>query len=99
MPGPPSIPAKPGYHARCPFHSNIDPMALLEDVVARQADGARFVISYAQLGMTLEAFDAMVQPWLTQGGPGFTVASVPHRKCVDGAFFIDRVTVLRLPGR
>ena len=70
-------------------------MAKLEEVVARQADGARFVISNTLLNMTLKAFDTFVQPWLEEGGPGFTLAAVPHRKCIDGEFFIDRITVQR----
>jgi hypothetical protein len=70
-------------------------MAKLEEVVARQADGARFVISNTLLNMTVEAFDTFVQPWLEEGGPGFTLAAVPHRKCIDGEFFIDRITVQR----
>ncbi len=70
-------------------------MAKLEEVVTRQADGARFVISNTLLNMTVEAFDTFVQPWLEEGGPGFTLAAVPHRKCIDGEFFIDRITVQR----
>lgn len=70
-------------------------MATLEEVVNRQAPGARFVLSASQLGMTVEAFDEFVQPWLEDDGPGFTLAAVPHRKCIDGAFFIDRITVTR----
>lgn len=70
-------------------------MATLEDVVKRQAEGARFVISAALLGLSVEAFDTLVQPWLQDGGPGFALAAVPHRKCIDGEFFIDRITVRR----
>ena len=70
-------------------------MAKLDDVVQRQAEGARFVISAQLLGMTVEAFDVLAQTW-SAGGPGFALAAVPHRKCIDGEFFIDRVTVVRL---
>ncbi|MBC7414915.1 MAG: hypothetical protein H7327_08285 [Herminiimonas sp.] len=70
-------------------------MATLEEVVKRQREGADFVISAAMLGMTSEAFDALVQPWLQAGGPGFAMTRVPHRKCIDGVFFIDRITVRR----
>ncbi|GAC1407105.1 MAG: hypothetical protein NVSMB6_04290 [Burkholderiaceae bacterium] len=71
------------------------PMATLEQVVQRQAVGARFVISATLLGMPIEAFDMLVQTWLDGRGPGFTMAAVPHRKYVDGKFFIDRITVTR----
>ena len=71
-------------------------MATLENIVARQAAGSRFVISAAQLGLSVIAFDALVQEWLEHGAPGFEMAAVPHRKCIDGAFFVDRVTVRRL---
>lgn len=70
-------------------------MATLEQVVQRQADGARFVISATLLGMPVEAFDTLVQPWLDGSGPGFTLVAVPHRTYVDGEFFIDRITVAR----
>lgn len=71
-------------------------MAILEQIVARQSAGSRFVISAVQLGLSVAAFDALVQRWLEDGAPGFEMAAVPHRKCIDGEFFIDRVTVRRL---
>lgn len=71
-------------------------MAILEQIVARQAEGSRFVLSAAQLGLSITAFDALVQQWLDDGAPGFEMAAVPHRKCIDGEFFIDRVTVRKL---
>ena len=70
-------------------------MPSIEQVVQRQAIGGRFVISSTLLGMSVEAFDNFVQPWLTQAGPGFELAGVPHRKCIDGEFYIDRITVCR----
>ena len=70
-------------------------MATLEEVVKRQREGADFVISAAMLGLTTQAFDVLVQPWLKTGGPGFAMTRVPHRKCIDGEFFIDRITVRR----
>lgn len=70
-------------------------MATLEEIVHRQREGANFVISAAMLGLTTQAFDALVQPWLKVGGPGFAAIKVPHRKCIDGEFFVDRITVCR----
>ena len=70
-------------------------MANLEQIVERQAAGSRFVISAAQLGLSVMAFDELVQGWLAHGAPGFEMAAVPHRKCIDGEFFVDRVTVRR----
>ena len=70
-------------------------MPSIAQVVQRQAIGGRFVISATLLGMSVEAFDSFVQPWLTEPGPGFALAGVPHRKCIDGAFYIDRITVCR----
>lgn len=85
------------YHAAFPApakHSAT--MATLEDIVNRQRDGANFVISAAMLGLTTQAFDVLVQPWLKDGGPGFAMTKVPHRKCIDGEFFVDRITVRRI---
>lgn len=70
-------------------------MATLEDIVKRQKDGANFVISAAMLGLTTQAFDVLVQPWLNGAGPGFVMTRVPHRKCIDNEFFVDRITVRR----
>lgn len=70
-------------------------MPTLDHVVQRQAVGARFVLSATLLGMEVQAFDQYVQPWLTQAGPGFEIVGVPHRRCIDGEFYIDRITVRR----
>ncbi|SFB28252.1 hypothetical protein SAMN04515620_1352 [Collimonas sp. OK607] len=69
----------------------------IEEVLARQKEGAQFVLSAPLLGLELEDFDTVAKIWVAEGGPGFKVAGVPHRKCVDGDFFIDRVTVVKLP--
>ncbi|MFC5473435.1 hypothetical protein [Paraherbaspirillum soli] len=71
-------------------------MAKIEDVVKRQKDGASFVLSAPMLGLDLEDFDTVAKIWVREGGPGFKVAGVPHRKCVDGEFLIDRVTVVKV---
>ena len=72
-------------------------MAKIEDVVARQKDGARFVITAPMLGLTAPQFDVLANEWIEQGGAGFQVAGVPHRTCIDGEFFINRVTVVKSP--
>jgi len=71
-------------------------MALIEDIVNKQKDGAQFVISAQMLRLDPEEFDTLVQMWLEDGGLGFELTGVPHRKCVDGEFFIDRITVTRV---
>lgn len=71
-------------------------MALLEDIVNKQKDGAQFVISAQMLHLDPEEFDTLVHMWLEDGGLGFELSGVPHRKCVDGEFFIDRITVRRV---
>lgn len=71
-------------------------MALIEDIVNKQKDGAQFVISSQMLRLDPEEFDTLVQMWLEDGGLGFELTGVPHRKCVDGEFFIDRITVTRV---
>ena len=77
------------------IEQGIPTMATLEEIVNRQREGANFVISAAMLGLTTQAFDVLVQPWLKAGGPGFAMTKVPHRKCIDGEFFVDRITVRR----
>ena len=71
-------------------------MALIEDIVNKQKDGAQFVISAQMLRLDPEEFDTLVQMWLEDGGLGFELSGVPHRKCIDGEFFIDRITVTRV---
>lgn len=71
-------------------------MALIEDIVNKQKDGAQFVISAQMLRLDPEEFDTLVQMWLEDGYLGFELTGVPHRKCVDGEFFIDRITVTRV---
>lgn len=70
-------------------------MAKLDDIVSRQKEGAKFVITAAMLRLTTQDFDSMAQVWIENGGPGFQMAGVPFRKCIDGEFFIDRVTVIK----
>ncbi|AMP16273.1 hypothetical protein CPter291_4040 [Collimonas pratensis] len=55
------------------------------------------MLSAAMLGLEVEEFDTVARIWVAEGGPGFKVAGVPHRKCIDGEFFIDRVTVTKTP--
>ncbi|AIY42928.1 hypothetical protein LT85_3770 [Collimonas arenae] len=69
----------------------------IEEVLQRQKEGAQFVLSAPLLGLDVEDFDTVAKIWVTDGGPGFTVVGVPHRKCIDGEFFIDRVTATKLP--
>lgn len=71
-------------------------MAKIEDIVNKQKPGAKFVISATMLGLDVEDFDTVASLWVKDGGHGFKVAGVPHRKCIDGEFFIDRLTVIRL---
>jgi hypothetical protein len=70
-------------------------MARIEDVVNRQKEGAQFVLSGAMMGLAPDEFDIVARVWLDGGGNGFRVVGVPHRRCVDGNFFIDRVTVIK----
>ncbi|MGZ3238218.1 MAG: hypothetical protein ACXWIN_00455 [Burkholderiaceae bacterium] len=70
-------------------------MAKLEDIVNKQKDGAKFVITSAMLRLTTTEFDSLAQIWIKNGGPGFTMSGVPFRKCIDGEFLIDRVTVIK----
>ena len=70
-------------------------MAALDDFVRKQKAGARFVISAQMLRMEPEAFDALAQHWLDDGGPGFNVVGVPFRMVVEGEFLITRLTVIR----
>ncbi len=71
-------------------------MTILDDFVARQKEGARFVISAQMLRMASQEFDALAQIWVEEGGPGFDVIGMPHRVVVDGDFFISRVTVVKI---
>jgi hypothetical protein len=73
-------------------------MARLEDIVNKQKDGAKFVLTSAMLRMTTAEFDLLAQTWVESGGPGFQLSGVPFRKCIDGQFFIDRITVIKTSG-
>jgi hypothetical protein len=70
-------------------------MAGMEDIVNRQKEGARFVLSGAMLHLAPDEFDIVARLWISDGGNGFRVDGVPHRRCIDGEFFIDRVTVVK----
>lgn len=70
-------------------------MSKIEEIVARQKTGAQFVISAQMLRMAPEEFDQLAQTWVANGGPGFELAGVPHRRCIDNEFFIDRITVVK----
>jgi hypothetical protein len=70
-------------------------MAKIDEVVLRQKEGARFVITAPMLGLNEQQFDALASTWVEEGGPGFDVAGVPHRTCIDGEFFINRITVVK----
>lgn len=71
-------------------------MALVEDIVKKQKDGARFVISAQALRLGPEEFETLVKMWMEDENRGFELAAVPHRACVDGEFYIDRITVTRV---
>lgn len=70
-------------------------MASIEEVVLRQKEGAKFVLSGAMMGLDPEEFDIVARVWVSKGGSGFRVVGVPHRRCIDGVFYIDRVTVIK----
>ncbi len=70
-------------------------MAKIDEVVLRQKEGARFVITAPMLGLNEQQFDVLASGWVEEGGPGFEVAGVPHRTCIDGEFFINRITVVK----
>jgi hypothetical protein len=71
-------------------------MALVEDIINKQKDGAQFVISAQMLRLDPEEFETLVKMWMEDDNRGFELAAVPHRACVDGEFFIDRITVTRV---
>lgn len=71
-------------------------MTKLEDIVNKQKEGAKFVITSAMLRLTTTEFDSLAQNWIKNGGPGFKMCGVPFRKCIDGEFFIDRLTVVKM---
>ena len=71
-------------------------MARIEDVVNRQKEGAQVVLSGAMMGLPPDEFDIVAKLWLKSGGGnGFRTVGVPHRRCIDGEFYIDRVTVIK----
>ncbi|MFJ2987788.1 hypothetical protein ACIPF8_07965 [Collimonas sp. NPDC087041] len=71
----------------------------VQEVLDRQKEGAQFVLSAPMLGLEVEEFDTVAKIWVKEGGPGFQAAGVPHRKCIDGEFFIDRITVVKTATR
>lgn len=71
-------------------------MSKIEEVVSRQKEGAQFVITAPMMRLEPEEFDTLVKIWIADGGPGFKIAAVPHRRCIDNEFFIDRVTVVKV---
>lgn len=70
--------------------------AQLSAFVAKQKQGARFVITAPMLGLDAIAFDRLAHTWIENGGPGFVLDGVPFRKVIDGQFYIQRLTVLRV---
>jgi hypothetical protein len=70
-------------------------MSKVDEVVNKQKEGAQFVISAQMLRLAPEEFDTLANIWIADGGPGFEIAGVPHRRCIDGEFFIDRITVVK----
>ncbi len=68
----------------------------LSAFVAKQKFGARFVITAPMLGLDVIAFDQLAQSWIEQGGSGFVLDGIPFRKVIDGQFYIQRLTVLRV---
>jgi hypothetical protein len=73
-------------------------MATVEDIVSKQKEGARFVISAQMLRLGPEEFETLLNLWLEDENRGFELAGVPHRTLVEGEFFIDRVTVVKTAG-
>ena len=71
-------------------------MTKVSEVLARQKVGARFVLTAPMLHVTAQEFDLLASMWIEEGGHGFAVAGVPHRTCIDGEFFINRITVVKL---
>ena len=71
-------------------------MANLQDIVSKYEDGARFVITAQMLRVGIEEFDTLVKLWMQDEKRGFELAGMPHRRVVDGEFFIDRITVIRV---
>jgi hypothetical protein len=70
-------------------------MSKIEEIVARQKSGAQFVISAQMLRLSPQEFDLLAQGWIADGGPGFALHGVPHRRCIENEFFIDRITVVK----
>ena len=70
-------------------------MALVIDIVKKQKNGAKFVLSAAMLGLEVEEFDTIANVWIKDGGPGFKMTGVPHRRVIGGEFLIDRMTVIK----
>jgi hypothetical protein len=70
-------------------------MAKLDDVVNKQKDGAKFVISAQMLGMDADEFEIVAKTWCEHGGPGFSVVGMPHRAFVEDRFVITRITVMK----
>jgi hypothetical protein len=70
-------------------------MATIEDIVNKQKVGATFVISAQMLRLGPEEFETLLKVWLEDGDLGLELAGVPHRKLVDGEFYIDRITDIK----
>lgn len=70
-------------------------MATIQEIVDKQKEGAKFVISAQMLRLEPEEFETLVNLWLEDENINFALAIVPHRTCVDGEFFIDRITVTK----
>lgn len=87
---------KAGYHNAEFTRPEGNRMASLEDIVNKQKEGAKFVITSAMLRLETEKFDLLAQSWIDNGGHGFKIIGAPFRKCIDGEFFIDRVTVMKV---
>jgi hypothetical protein len=83
------------YHNAEPSAQEGNEMSKLEEFVNKQKEGAKFVITSAMLRLRAEEFDLLAHDWIENGGPGFEIAGVPFRKCIDGEFFIDRITVIK----
>jgi hypothetical protein len=87
---------KARYHNAEPLSQEGNDMSKLEEFVNRQKEGAKFVITSAMLRLGTKEFDLLAHDWIENGGPGFEISGVPFRKCIDGEFFIDRVTVIKV---
>jgi hypothetical protein len=83
-------------HDRKESMTQLSALVALAPLVEKQKIGARFVISAPMLGLSALDFDTLAKTWIAQGGPGFVLDGIPFRKVVNGEFYIQRITVIRV---